>query len=196
MNNSIVILQFSPRNKGNCGTICAFLRDHYGPEKAAEFQIGSGVFGPCGHCDYECLKPGVQCPSLTDAEREILDTVCRAELVYFIVPNYCGWPCANYFAFNERTVGYFNGDRQRMRQYMDVKKRFIVISNSEGFEAAMRQQAEHPEILYLKSRAYGKQSIAGDLLDSQEARNDLLRFIAGAHPEESEIVPAENNGLS
>ena len=104
-------------------------------------------------------------------------TICA--LVYFIVPNICGYPCANYFAFNERTVGYFNMDREKMARYMNVPKRFIVISNTEGFEDAMRQQTdEAPQMLYLKSRKYGKSSIAGDLLESDAAKADLDEFLS------------------
>lgn len=62
---------------------------------------------------------------------------------------------------------------------MNVRKRFIVVSNTEGFEQAMQQQTKgKPEILYLKTGKYKKQSIAGDLLDSVEARADLDAFLA------------------
>jgi len=62
---------------------------------------------------------------------------------------------------------------------MNVPKRFIIVSNTEGFEDAMRQQTnEPPEILYLKSRAYGKSSIAGDLLESDGARAYLNEFLS------------------
>lgn len=44
----------------------------------------------------------------------------------------------------------------------------------EGFEDAMRQQTnEEPQILYLKSRKYGKRSTDGDLLESDAAKADL-----------------------
>jgi len=70
-------------------------------------------------------------------------------------------------------------DRDKMDRYMNVPKRFIIVSNTEGFEDAMRQQTnETPEILYLKSRAYGKSSIAGDILSSDTARADLDKFLA------------------
>lgn len=104
----------------------------------------------------------------------------QADLVYYIVPNYCGFPNASYFAFNERTVGYFNSNRDAMMQYMSIQKKFIVISNTESemFYNAMQQQAERPNILYLKTSKYGKQSIDGDVLDAMEARADLEAFLA------------------
>ena len=108
-----------------------------------------------------------------------MDTICNSALVYFIVPSFCGFPCANYFAFNERTVGYFHGDRDVIDQYMSVPKRFIVVSNTEGFEDALQQQTKSkPDILYLKSSKYQKRSIDGNILDSNEAKADLLRFLS------------------
>lgn len=108
-----------------------------------------------------------------------MDRILNSSVVYFVIPNYCGFPCANYFAFNERSVGYFDLDNSKLEIYLNVPKRFIIISNSEGFEDAMQQQTkEQPDIMYLKSRKYQKQSIAGDLLDSEAAKTDLHKFLA------------------
>ena len=109
-----------------------------------------------------------------------MDAVCQSDIVYMIVPNYCGYPCANYFAFNERSVGYFNMDRELMKRYISVQKRFIVISNTEGdnFRNALQQQTnEEPVILYLKSGKYRKRSTAGDIMESEEAVADLMTFL-------------------
>jgi len=108
-----------------------------------------------------------------------MDKICNSNLVYFIIPNYCGLPSANYFAFNERSVGYFNLDREKTNLYKNIKKRFIIVSNTEGFDQYMQYQVNNaPDILYLKSGKYGKQSIAGDILDSEDARADLDAFLA------------------
>ena len=67
-----------------------------------------------------------------------------------------------------------------MQQYMDARKRFIIVSNSESevFRRAMEQQAKQPdEVLYLKSSKYAKRSIAGDILESPEAAADLNAFL-------------------
>lgn len=162
---------------GNCANISKFISNYYSSNISA-FEINGDVIQPCGNCNYECLRPGMQCPNTIEAYESIMDTVCNSDLVFFIVPNYCGYPCANYFAFNERSVGYFNMDREKMKKYMDVPKRFIIVSNTEGFEETMRQQTNgEPEILYLKTRKYGRQSITGDILESQGARNELLEFL-------------------
>ncbi len=181
MNRNVVILTFSGRNNGNCAQITEFIEQHYMQTNVHTILIGNEDFGPCGGCDYECLRMDLTCPKLTERQKKIIDEVCVSDIVYFVVPNYCGYPCANYFAFNERSVGYFNLDRARMNRYMNVPKRFIIVSNTEGnnFEAAMQQQTnEAPKILYLKTRKYQKQSIAGDILSSEDAKSDLAAFLA------------------
>lgn len=88
-----------------------------------------------------------------------MNAIMASDLVYFILPNYCGFPCASYFAFNERSVGFFNEDKSVLNRYLIVPKRFVIVSNTESqtFVEAMQQQvSDEPEILYLKSRNYGK----------------------------------------
>ena len=177
MSKKVAIIIFSTRKNGNCANIGSYVSKYHG-ENVRQFVVGPENVSPCGNCGYECLTPGVVCPKVDGQYRGIMDAICECELVYFVVPNFCGYPCAAYFAYNERTVGYFQMDRGRMKQYMDIPKRFIVVSNTEGFEAAMSQQtSQEPKILYLKSGKYKKRSTAGDILDSEEARKDLDAFL-------------------
>lgn len=176
--DNITVLSFSSRPTGNCAKVSQYLKKYHKETNVCLFPLGT--FNPCGNCDYECLKPEQKCPMLSADYTQLMDIVCGSDLVYFVVPNYCGFPCASFFAFNERSVGYFDRDRKLLNRYMDVKKRFIIISNSESipFKAAMQQQTnEPPDILYLKTSKYKKQSIAGDLLDSSEAQDDLKQFL-------------------
>lgn len=109
-----------------------------------------------------------------------MDSIRCSDLVYYVIPNFCGMPNAVYYAFNERSVGYFNMDRARMNQYMAVKKRFVIVSNTEStmFVDSMRQQTTtDPKILYLKTGRYQKKSIAGDMMESAEAQADLKAFL-------------------
>lgn len=179
MNKCVTILLFSSRKNGNCANIGKYVSKYYEMHTVNSVVIDRETVPACGNCDCECLKPGAVCPQRSKEYDRIMDMVCHSDLVYFVVPNYCGYPCANYFAFNERSVGYFGMDRGMMDRYMNVPKRFIIVSNTEGFEDAMRQQTTNePEILYLKSRQYGKRSIAGDILESDSARNDLDAFLS------------------
>lgn len=176
--NRITILTFSGRPDGNCANISNVILNYYKQAHVCSFVVNNIPL--CGTCHYECLKPGELCPELSAAYKEMMDTICRSSIVYFVVPNYCGFPCASYFAFNERSVGYFNLNRSVMDQYMSVKKRFVIVSNTENqeFVSAMQQQtAEFPEIFYLKTSNYGRKSIAGDLMDSEKAKADLIGFL-------------------
>lgn len=178
MSNRITILSFSSRRNGNCANIAKYISNRYVRTNVRHWTVDAALFAPCGSCDCECLKPGMTCPQVSPEQKRVMDAICDSDLVYFVVPNYCGYPCANYFAFNERSVGYFGMDRGKMERYMKVRKRFIIVSNTEGFEEAMHQQTtDEPEILYMKSRKYHKQSVAGDLLDSEAARADLDAFL-------------------
>ena len=177
MENSVIVLNFSPRSSGNCQSISEFIAEHFTHANVRIFPVG---MEPCSGCDYECLRKGAECPKCDDNQKQLMDAVAGAAEVYYVIPNFCGYPCANYFAFNERSVGYFNGDRKKMQEYMAVKKRFVIVSNTEGdnFVKAMSQQIQgEPEILYMKTSRYKKVSTAGDMLESEDARADLKQFL-------------------
>ena len=177
MDKNVVILNFSPRNDGNCGQICNFIAEYY---KRTNVFVYDVRLEPCGNCNYECLTSGERCPALTAEFKKLMERITASDLTYFVLPNFCGFPCANYFAFNERTVGYFNGDHNLMEAYLDADKRFVIISNSEGFESAMQQTSAEPKILYLKSGKYKLRSTDGDLLTCADAVNDLADYL-GRH---------------
>ena len=179
MPEKVIILNFSARKCGNCGAISSVIEQYHDKTNIYSYKIGE-IWTPCGECDYECLRADVTCPSITDSQKEVMDAIVSADIVYYIVPNYCGFPPANFFAFNERSVGYFNLNRALMAQYMAVPKKFIIVSNTENdaFLQAMKQQAKEPNILYLKTSQYQRKSIAGDLMEVEDAKKDLLEFIA------------------
>lgn len=184
MSKKVVLIQFSSRQKGNCKAISEVIREFYREDVVQTYIVDACNMSTCSNCDYECLTPGKTCPNLTQEQSQLYTDICNADITYMIVPNYCGYPCANYFAFNERSVGYFNQDRALMGKYMNAKKRFIVVSNTEGanFENALKQQSKEPEILYLKTGKYGKRSTAGDLMESEDAKADLVTFLISGDP--------------
>ena len=147
--NNITVLNFSPRQNGNCAEICRLIQEYYDNTNIRLYNV-SKCISPCSNCNYECLKPDQICPSLTKGQSEMMDSICSSDLVYFVVPNFCGMPNSVYYAFNERSVGYFNMDRAVLGRYMAIRKRFIIVSNTENaaFTEAMHQQTpETPEIL-------------------------------------------------
>ena len=180
MNKKIVIMDFSPRKGGNCAKIAEKIKEIHNRTNVHVFKIDLNNFAPCHNCNYECLTPEAVCPIRTEYQMQVMQTACESDLIYYIVPTLCGYPNATYFAFNERTVGFFNMDRALTKQYMSVPKRFIVVSNTENdnFRNAMQQQtAEEPKMLYLKTGKYKRRSTAGDLMDCEEAVNDLSAVI-------------------
>ena len=179
MGKKISILSFSARENGNCEHISDFIAQYHNASDATVYRIG-GKIVPCSDCNYECLTPGLTCPQITHYLKHVIDACCNSEMIYYVVPNFCGYPCASYFAYAERSIGYFSTDRAIMGNYRSIPKRFIIVSNTENesFKQAMRQQVTgEPEILYLKTSKYQKQSIAGDILDSTEAKDDLTDFL-------------------
>ena len=179
MAKNVVILNFSGRKIGNCSAIEQHISEHYANANICSFHIDQ-TYGNCGGCNYECLKPGVVCPNATPFQKEVMDAVCQSDVTYYIVPNYCGLPSGNYFAFNERCIGYFNGDRALTGKYQAVEKRFIIVSNTETefFRNAMQLQTNAEiKMLYLKTGKYRKNSLAGDIMESEDARADLDNFL-------------------
>ena len=175
--NIVTILNFSSRKHGNCASIDEFIKNYYENTNICVYNINEYI-RPCEDCSYECLKEDTECPDITGI-KAIMDRIIISDMVYYVVPNFCGFLCANYFVFNERTVGYFHLNRALMNRYMMITKKFIIVSNTEDsvFYKAMEQQSNYPQILYLKSRKYAKKSIAGDILDSEDAKVDLSVFL-------------------
>lgn len=181
MDKKVTIIRFSPRNTGNCEKIANYIADFYNRTNVYEYWISAENCEPCSGCNYECLNPTTTgCPTKSEYFTEVMDQALASDLIYFIVPNFCGYPNANYFAFNERLVGYFGTNRSARAQYMEIEKKFIIVSNTEGvnFSNAMQQQSTvEPKMLYLKSSKYHKRSTAGDILESEDAQQDLRKFL-------------------
>lgn len=175
---SICVVSFSSRKGGNCSKISEFICARLPGAKRydfSEFEIH-----PCGNCSYECFGGGNRCPWIGDKEYELLDAVTKSELTYFILPNYCDYPCANFYIFNERSQCYFQKRPDLLKAYERAPKKTIVVSNTneENFRAALAYHSENdPEILFLPAKKYGKVSIAGDLLTSEQAAADLEKFL-------------------
>lgn len=173
---SRLIISFSGRRNGNCTRIAEFLAQEM-PDSQV-FRFSDIEIRPCGNCDGECLKGGT-CPK-DDMEQVLLDAVCSCNEAWFIVPDHCGFPCANLYIYNERSTGYFCRHPQRLEEYMAVPKRFVLISNSDqdNFNRAFAQHTcEEPIVLQLRSKEYCTSSIAGTLLEHPEIQNRLNRFV-------------------
>ena len=180
----ICLISFSSRPNGNCGRTAGMLHQKYG-ERSVLYDFSTFTITPCGRCGYECFQAREDCPYCNDPEYTVCSAIAGSGLACFIVPNYCDYPCANFFAFNERSQCYFQHHPALLTQYLSVKKKFIVISNTgrENFTTAFRYhvaEGVEPDILFLSAKRFHKTSIRGDLMDAPEARAAVLQFMSSA----------------
>lgn len=173
-----VILSFSLRQNGNCARIGKFIQGL--TKDSAFFDFSEFSLHPCGRCDYECFTERTQCPYIGDRECEILEAIVQSEMTYFILPNYCDYPCSNYFIFNERSQCYFQGRPELLDAYLNVPKHCIAVSSTdtENIAGAFAYQTAHdPDILFLSAEQYGKKSTDGDLMTSEKAMAEITAFV-------------------
>ena len=178
MTKRTIILDFSARKHGSCEQIAEFIAKNCN-NSATIYRISEQTIHSCSNCEYECFAKDKRCPYFDDDEVKILDEINKSDEVYFIVPNYCGHPPAMLYSFNERSVCWFHGNKKLLEQYMSVKKRFIVVSNSkpESFRLAFKMHTNEPEILWLGASAFGLRSMDGDLMASVEAQSIVRAFV-------------------
>ena len=191
MTKKVAIFNFSPRVNGNCTEIAKVISNYYNQGQVKSYQFTVDNCSPCNHCDYECIKPGSKCPHIPGYIEDALDAAGSCDVIYYIIPNFCGNPNANYYAFLERCTGYFGFNREMRAAFLKIKKGFIVVSNTENqsFQQAVQQQtAAEPKILYMKTGKYQKRSTAGDLMESAEARSDLEAFLASMGEDKADSI--------
>lgn len=177
----ITIVNFSGRENGNCRAISKVIAASHPADEISIFNFCDITLAPCGSCEYDCFNRDKQCPHQSDGVYDMYDKITLSDLTYFIVPNYCDYPNANYFIFNERSQCYFQHHEQLLDRYLSVKKRFIVVSNTQtqNFITALSYQipeGESPDILFLPAKKYRKISIDGDLMTSPEAKKAVEIF--------------------
>lgn len=175
----VCIISFSSRADGNCAQIARYIKSHY--DSAVLYLFSDFSISPCGTCDYECFKNNADCPNINDMENKLLEAVSQCDLAYYVVPNYCDYPCANYFIFNERSQCFFQQREDRLAVYEKVPKKFIAISNTDqdNFIKAFSYQVEGtPDTLFLRAKDYGKKSINGDLLSCEKVKTIVSEFIS------------------
>ena len=181
---SVCIASFSGRGEGNCARIAREVKRWFADGEATLFDLSEHPLHPCGACHGECLDDRRRCPHIGDVEYPLLEAITNSDLAIFVVPNYCDYPGALYFAFNERSLCYFSGHEELLARYEQVKKRFIVVSGGDRtrYEEIFCQQTngDTPEILMLSARDYGRNSVAGDLIEEQAAREAIRAFVMGS----------------
>ena len=157
----IVVVNFSSRKDGNCYRISGVIKKHYRDKKVKIYNFYENTYTSCGHCDYECFKKRCK---VNDGINEIFKSIVQSEETIFVLPNYCDYPNSNYFLFNERSCGFFNGNKDLLNRYLNIKKKFIVVSNSCHtifYDTLKYQVSENtkPEILYFNSKKFNQNPI-------------------------------------
>ena len=174
------IISFSGRKDGNCANVAKVINNEYPHEEITNYDFSLFSLVPCGRCNIECFADNSACPYIKDKTFEIYDFIAKSDLSIFIVPNYCDFPCANFFIFNERGLCYFNNRQELLDKYMQAKKKFIVISNTntENFINVFSYHSSYePDILFLSPKTYGKNSIDGNIMNNIEAKRAVIDFI-------------------
>lgn len=176
----IVVVNFSSRKDGNCYQISGVVKKHYKEKKVKIFNFYENTYISCGHCDYECFKKKCK---VSDGINEIFKAIVQSEETIFVVPNYCDYPNSNYFLFNERSCGFFNGNKDLMNRYLNIPKKFIVVSNScnNNFKTAFSYHLaneENPNILYFNSKKFSQNPLDGKLMSNKEAEHLVYDFLS------------------
>lgn len=175
----VCIVNFSNRSNGNCKSIAALLKSLYLKDNVKVFNYSSMAIEACGKCNYECLKAKTICP-YNDKIKSIYTNISNSDLCYYILPNYCDYPCSNFFVFNERGCGFFNKSKEKLNKYLNVKKKFIVISNSNtsNFENILKYHINDNklDILFLSTKKFGITSINDNLLINNHATKLIQDF--------------------
>jgi len=180
----ITVISFSGRPNGNSVGVARVIKECHGEKEVQIVDFSEVAVEPCNHCNCDCFLPDGECPVKDDVV-STYEKIIRSEEVYFILANYCGYPNAKYFAFNERSSSFFRRNRELLAQYLAVPKKFIVISNSnmEKFTELMQYQISEgtePQMLFLSSREFKVSSFAGNLMEVPEARQKVEKFVKEA----------------
>ncbi len=177
----IVVVNFSSRKDGNCYQISGVIKRHFKEKKVKIYNFHENTYISCGHCDYECFKKKCK---VDDGINEIFKSIVQSEETIFVVPNYCDYPNSNYFLFNERSVGFFKGNKDLQTRYLNIPKKFIVVSNScninfkKAFVCHISNDTQ-PEVLYLNSKKFNQNPLDGKLMSDKHAQTLIGEFLIG-----------------
>ena len=180
----ICIVNFSGRKNGNCHDVAKIIEQSLIAEHEVNLhEMREMNVNPCGKCEYECFYESKSCPYAGDDVGNIYSSVLSSGLAYYIVTNYSDYPNAYFYIFNERSQGIFSFKQHDLfEQYLQIRKKFIVISNTEQENFVRVFNSHVPDnsaanVLFLASRVFDKKGFAGGLMQSGQARQMVVDFI-------------------
>ena len=170
-----IILNFSGRENGNCKSIANFIKEYKNDAKIID--IAKVCKKPCGTCNYECFD----LKDCGNTINELYMELIKADLIYFIIPSYCGLTSSLFNIFYEKENAFFHKYEQYSDKYLEIKKKFIFVANY-NFEyfyniASMLNCKDKNNVLFLSSSRYNLKSVNGDLLRSDAVKHTLKNFI-------------------
>ena len=180
----VCIISFSGRSDGNCHDMASVIEQTLpGEHHVTVIELSDTYVSPCCNCGYNCFYDS-ECPNINDDVVGIYDLICSSKLAFFIVPNYCDYPGALFFIFNERGQCFFRNDPDRLELYLSIEKKFIVVSNTEqeNFRKVFSYHVlenSSPDILFLAAKEYSLITIEGGLMRSEQARQAVIDFVNG-----------------
>jgi len=175
---NVAVVNFSGRMNGNCHDISREIKNALGNCGVTIIDMGHMDIRPCGRCNYECLDAQNACP-VKDDIGGIYETLCAASLIFYVVPNYINYPCANFFVFNERKQGVFGRNAELLQKYLEIPKGFVVVSNTEkdNFRQIFKgHAASPPDILFMATRDFDS-NVRGGMMKNANARKKLRGFL-------------------
>ena len=176
-----LVINFSGRENGNCDNISKAIQEMFHMDEVEIVSFNHLNVQPCTKCNYECFENKEKCPFYNDEIKDLYNKILETDFAYYVIPNYCGYPCANFFIFNERSVCVFSKEKELLNEYLQKSKKFIVVSssNQDNFKNILQYQTVMaPDILFLNSREFNQRSIEGKLMENDEAKNKLIEFLS------------------
>ena len=172
------IINFSGRNNGNCNDIAEYIKEVLNADIDILDFCGTKIT-PCGNCNYECLDTADGC-LIDDGIAGAYAALINTDIIYFVVPNYINYPCANFWIFNERKQGVFGRKPDLERHYLQIKKKFVVVSNTEkeNFRQIFKSHIKGDvDILFMATRDFAKGGVRGGLMEDARAKAKIKEFI-------------------
>ena len=136
----ITIVNFSGRENGNCKQIAEVIGNEFKEQEVYIIDFNQVNLFQCSNCNYECFNNKNDCPYIVDDCNEIYEQILNSDLLFYVIPNYCGYPCSNFFMFNERGCCVFNGDKELLNKIFDENQ--IDAHIQIQHDAAMLESAE------------------------------------------------------
>lgn len=170
----VLFLNFSARiNPGNCEKIMEHISKRYKFKETKVVNVRDLNYHPCSNCNYNCFFERT-CPHANDDIGTLSLDILNYDVAIFLIPEYCGGFSALYQIFNERSQFYYNGDEYVEKQEK-VQKLYVLVGNTDP-DTLLKMIGYKDDAIVASNHIYGKNSIKGEITDSEEFLKYLDEF--------------------